>query len=243
MHKSDRLFQLINILRIHKSITAKELAIKLDVSERTIYRYIDDLSVSGIPIYGEAGKGYTLSEDFELPPIKLNKKEIEALILGVNLVSSWTGKTMRSAAKSLLNKIDAVIPKQIENEKLVRHARVPSGLRKEDSLRWEKIHIALNEKKWLRIKYESLNHSSTIRTIFPLGMFYWGGKWTLGSWCSLRNDFRDFRNDRMLSVEIIDFDFILPSNVTLENYIFLQETKEKQYITDTTLSVEALNNP
>jgi predicted DNA-binding transcriptional regulator YafY len=243
MHKSDRLFQLTNILRVHKVITAKELALKLDVSERTIYRYIDDLSVSGIPIYGEAGKGYTLSDDFELPPIKLNKKEIEALVLGVNLVSSWTGKTMKNAAKSLLNKIDAVIPKQIENEKPIRYARVPSGHRRDDSLRWEQIHTALNEKKWIRIKYESLNSSSTTRIIFPLGMFYWGGKWTLGSWCSLRNDFRDFRNDRMLSIEIIDFDSILPSTVTLEKYISLQENKEKQYATDTMLSVEILDNP
>lgn len=243
MHKSDRLFQLTNILRVHKVITAKELALKLDVSERTIYRYIDDLSVSGIPIYGEAGKGYTLSEDFELPPIKLNEKEIEALILGVNLVSSWTGKTMKNAAKSLLNKIDAVLPEQIENEKRIRYARVPSGHRKVDSIRWEQIHTALNEKKWIRIKYESLNNFSTIRVIFPLGIFYWGGKWTLGSWCSLRDDFRDFRTDRMLSVEIVDSNLILPSAVTLEKYISMQENKESQYATDTTLSVEIFNNP
>ncbi|WP_444939344.1 helix-turn-helix transcriptional regulator [Microbulbifer sp. JMSA002] len=75
MRKSDRLFQLANILRAHQPITAKELAEKLSVSERTIYRYMDDLSVSGIPVYGETGVGYRLSNGFELPPLQLTQEE------------------------------------------------------------------------------------------------------------------------------------------------------------------------
>lgn len=62
MRKSDRLFQLTNILRVHQPITARELAVRLSVSERTIYKYMDDLSVAGVPVYGEAGVGCGLSK-------------------------------------------------------------------------------------------------------------------------------------------------------------------------------------
>jgi predicted DNA-binding transcriptional regulator YafY len=87
VRKSDRLFQLTNLLRAHQPLTARELATRLCVSERTIYRYIDDLSLAGIPVYGEAGLGYRLSEGFEMAPLQLSATELEALITGVNLVA------------------------------------------------------------------------------------------------------------------------------------------------------------
>jgi biotin operon repressor len=110
VRKSDRLFQLTNLLRAHQPLTARELATRLCVSERTIYRYIDDLSLAGIPVYGEAGLGYRLSEGFEMAPLQLSAAELEALITGVNLVAVLTGKGMADPARSLLAKIEAALP-------------------------------------------------------------------------------------------------------------------------------------
>jgi len=74
MRKADRLFQLTNLIRARQPVTAHQLAEELGVSVRSIYRYIDDLSVSGIPVYGIAGEGYRLYEGFELPPLNLTEK-------------------------------------------------------------------------------------------------------------------------------------------------------------------------
>ena len=86
MRKADRLFQLVNLIRVHQPVTAAFLAERLEVSVRTVYRYIDDISASGIPVYGEAGRGYTLSEGFELPPLTLSDDELEALTLSVDMM-------------------------------------------------------------------------------------------------------------------------------------------------------------
>ncbi|TVP47432.1 MAG: HTH domain-containing protein [Halomonas sp.] len=100
MRKSDRLFQLTNILRRHQPITAKQLAVKLMVSEKAIYRYVDDRSLPGIPVYGEPGDGYRLSEGFELPPLQLTPGELKALITGVSFTASVQPWVMRLGENS-----------------------------------------------------------------------------------------------------------------------------------------------
>ncbi len=125
VRKSDRLFQLTNLLRAHQPLTARELATRLCVSERTIYRYIDDLSLAGIPVYGEAGLGYRLSEGFEMAPLQLSATELEALITGVNLVAVLTGKGMADPARALLAKIEAALPAKEARAPRVPVVRVP----------------------------------------------------------------------------------------------------------------------
>lgn len=110
MRKAERLFQLVNLIRAHQPITAEQLAQRIGVSVRSIYRYIDDLSLSGIPLYGEPGRGYALQADFELAPLTLSQDEIAALMLGVEMLSKSTGVALAAAARSLLSKIGAVLP-------------------------------------------------------------------------------------------------------------------------------------
>ena len=221
MRKSDRLFQLTNILRRHQPITAKQLAERLTVSERTIYRYVDDLSLAGIPIYGEPGVGYRLSEGFELPPLQLSSGELEALIVGVSLTASLTGEKFAAAAHSLLSKIEAALPN--ESQMIAHEDRVvrvlASHRQSEAYLLWGKVHTAIASGWWLRITYKSLSEAVTDRTVFPLGLFYWGGKWTLGCWCELRGGYRDFRVDRITKIELSEEDAVLPEDVSLSAYI------------------------
>ena len=226
MRKSDRLFQLTNILRKHQPITAKQLAEKLVVSERTIYRYVDDLSLSGIPIYGEPGVGYRLSEGFELPPLQLSPGELEALITGVSFTASLTGKDLAASAHSLLSKIEAVLPNE---SKLMsgedRVIRVPANHRGSGAYQlWGKAHSAIEKQCWLKIDYSSLSEVVTSRTVFPLGLFYWGGRWTLGGWCELRGDYRDFRVDRITKLDLSEHAGVLPKGVSLSAYIEFKNT-------------------
>ena len=221
MRKSDRLFQLTNILRRHQPITAKQLAERLTVSERTIYRYVDDLSLAGIPIYGEPGVGYRLSEGFELPPLQLSSGELEALIVGVSLTASLTGEKFAASAHSLLSKIEAALPNKSQmiahEDKVVRV--LAKHRQSEAYLVWGKVHAAIASECWLRITYKSLSEAVTDRTVFPLGLFYWGGKWTLGCWCELRGDYRDLRVDRITKLELSEQAGVLPEDVSLSAYI------------------------
>ncbi len=116
MRRADRLFDIIQILRRRKLVRARDLAEKLEVSERTIYRDIRDLAAGGVPIEGEAGVGYIMREGYDLPPIMFNEQEIEALVLGVRIVESWADPELAEAAGNVIAKVEAVIP-----ERLRRH--------------------------------------------------------------------------------------------------------------------------
>jgi len=219
MRKADKLFQLTNLIRSKQPITAERISEELGVSVRTVYRYIDDLSVSGIPIYGTTGIGYQLHDHFELPPLNLTEKELDTLILGVKMVSSWTGDTFSESANSLVNKIEAVLPEKLREE-YTRTIYAPdlSGKEKDRNL-WELMYKAIKNSISISINYKAQNGSKTSRVIYPLGLFYWGGKWTLGSWCTLRKDFRDFRLDRIDGENIKEKGTISNKSINLEAYL------------------------
>ena len=98
MRRADRLFQIIQLLRNRRVTTARWLADVLEVSERTVYRDIQDLMVSGVPIEGEAGIGYVLKKSFDLPPLMFSREEIAALTLGARIVKSWADPQLAKAA-------------------------------------------------------------------------------------------------------------------------------------------------
>lgn len=201
MRKADRLFQLVNLIRSHQPITAEQLAERIGVSVRTIYRYINDLSVSDIPVYGEPGLGYALDEDFELPPLTLTRDEIIALMLSVEMLSRSTGDDLATAAQTLLSKIGAVLP-----QRSVDPTRAPvralGNVLDGQSLRyWSALYRAIQRQQAVKIVYLSLNEQLSQRVIFPLGLFYWGSKWTVGTWCSLRKTYRDFRIDHIQELD------------------------------------------
>lgn len=227
MRKSDRLFQLTNLLRAHQPLTARELATRLCVSERTIYRYMDDLSLAGIPVYGEAGLGYRLSEGFEMAPLQLSAAELEALITGVNLVAVLTGKGMADPARALLAKIEAALPAQGIQVDCDPVVRVPDYRTAHPVYaRWDQLHEAITAGRWLEIGYQDAKACKTGRHIYPLGLFYWGVCWTLGAWCALRQAYRDFRVDRIDTLAQCRQGEGAPPGVTLADYLTLRQSDE-----------------
>jgi predicted DNA-binding transcriptional regulator YafY len=113
MRRADRLFRIVRILRGGRLQTARMLAEKLQVSDRTIYRDVRDLQTSGMPIEGEAGVGYTLRRDLDLPPLMFTRDELTALVLGARLVQAWGGATSMAAAGQALQRIEAVLPPEL----------------------------------------------------------------------------------------------------------------------------------
>jgi len=204
MRKAERLFQIVNLIRVHQPITAATLAQRLGVSVRSIYRYIDDIAQSGIPVYGEGGLGYQVHKDFELPPLSLNPNELEALVLAVEMLSRSVGNELSAAALSLLAKIEAALPTPVKARAQANIRALSSPYTQQQKLYWDQLHAAIRGQAAVHIRYQSLDELSSQRSIFPLGIFYWGGKWTVAAWCCLRQDYRDFRIDRILSLAVVE---------------------------------------
>lgn len=218
MRKAERLFQVVNLIRTKQPITAEKIAEELDVSVRTIYRYIDDLSVSGIPIYGTTGIGYKLHAHFELPPLNLTEGELDALILGVKMVTSWTGDSLAASARSLASKIESELPSDLKKE-YSRTIYAPDYSDNSNNKNvWEVIYKSIKKLNSVLIEYRALDGAETTRTIYPLGLFYWGGKWTIGSWCTLRQDYRGFRLDRIEKISTKD-EVLNSKEINLEAYL------------------------
>lgn len=202
MRRADRLFQLIQLMRRRPVVTAASLARDLEVSERTVYRDIRDLMLSGVPIEGEAGVGYTLRKGFDLPPLMFTASEIEALVLGARVVQSWGDPALAKAASDALVRVEAALPDRlkanIERTPLFAPAfHVPQSVLS----RLSTIRSAIDGSQKVLLHYSDAKGEVTVRTVRPLGLFFWGAIWSLEGWCELRNDFRAFRLDRMNAVE------------------------------------------
>jgi predicted DNA-binding transcriptional regulator YafY len=201
MRRADRLFQIVQHLRGGRLVTARMLAEKLEVSERTVYRDVADLMASGVPIDGEAGVGYILRSGFDLPPLMFTRDELAALTLGARFVKAWGGARLALAAEEALVKIEAVLPEK-ERRVAAETNLFAVGFGLPDAVRevFDRLELAIRERRRVHVIYEALDGESTERDLRPLGLYHWGKVWTLAAWCELRADFRNFRADRITGI-------------------------------------------
>ncbi|MBZ5555871.1 MAG: YafY family transcriptional regulator [Acidobacteriia bacterium] len=221
MRRADRLFQIIQLLRRRRTATtATHIAGRLGVSERTVYRDIRDLVLAGTPIDGEAGVGYRIRPGYDLPPLMFDRDEIQALVLGARIVRQFGDPALARASETILNKVAAVIPKNLAPLLSDTRLFVPSmlsGGKSADALSLAR--EALIERRKLRLTYASAKGDGTERTVRPLGIFFWGRTWTLAAWCELRNDFRNFRLDRVSRSSMLDTTFEDEAGKTLKDLL------------------------
>lgn len=220
MRRADRLFQIIQYLRNRHLTTARWLSKKLEVSERTIYRDVQDLMLSGVPIEGEAGVGYMLRQGFDIPPVMFTKDEIEALVIAARMVKTWAGTKLARSAEFALDKIEAVLPENLKAELEKPRLFVPEILADLDTgAKLDQIREAINEHKILRFDYNSIEQQTSKRQLRPLGLFFWGKVWTLASWCELRKDYRSFRVDRIEQLSTCDQYFDEDENISFNQFL------------------------
>jgi predicted DNA-binding transcriptional regulator YafY len=204
MRRADRLFQIIELLRGKKAVTARTIAQQLRVSERTIYRDVADLMASGVPIEGEAGVGYLLRRGFDLPPIMFDREEIEAVVAGTRLVRALAGAQLGDAAQRVIAKVEAVLPANRRAE--LRESRVYAPPYSVSSMLGERLDVlrnAVNSRNVVEFSYTRIDGADSTRQIRPMAMFYWPPNWLAGGWCELRQDFRNFRVDRMNALQVL----------------------------------------
>lgn len=196
MRRTDRLFDIIQILRDGKLHRAQDIAARLEVSTRTIYRDMDTLAASGVPVEGERGVGYMVREAITLPPLNLTIAELEALNLGMAIVAEAADPDLRAAAQSLADKIDAVLPEQtVAEADAWKFAVYPFADAARGFTHMPALRAAIKARQKLQLSYRRIDGTLTERIIRPLHMEYWGRVWTLTAWCETRSAFRVFRAD------------------------------------------------
>ncbi|WP_299404167.1 YafY family protein [uncultured Roseobacter sp.] len=220
MRRTDRLFDIIQILRDGKLHRAQDIAERLEVSTRTIYRDMDTLMASGVPVEGERGVGYMITEAITLPPLTLTVEELEALNLGVAIVAEAADTDLKSAALSLADKVDAVLPTQtIAEADAWKFAVYPFADAARGFSHMPTLRAAISAKQKLRLTYTSKEAQVTTRTIRPLHMEYWGRIWTLTAWCEMRDAFRVFRVDLIQTAEALPELFVDEPGKTIADYV------------------------
>jgi predicted DNA-binding transcriptional regulator YafY len=205
MRRADRLFDIVQLMRRNRLVRAQDLARELEVSERTIYRDIAALIASGVPIEGEAGVGYILRGELDLPPLMFGEEEIEALVLGARIVEGWADPGLAHAASKVLAKVESVLPDRLRGYM----DAVPLDAPRDHWAAPVEIDIAalrraIRERQKLAFIYRSKGGEVTERTVRPLLLSFYGSVWNLTSWCEMRRDFRTFRLDMVYAPRFLD---------------------------------------
>lgn len=205
MRRADRLFQLIQILRrVNRPVTAAKLAEELEVSKRTVYRDIADLVGQRVPIEGEAGLGYTLSEFYNMPPLMFTQDELEALVLGVQLVQSLPDKTIGNSAKDVFAKIRDVIPPSFIATLSDAGVRIKSRELEPEKQDTRYLREAIRANKKIRITYFDRDDNKSERVVWPIILGYDEAYCLLIAWCEQRQQYRHFRVDRIRQIDRLD---------------------------------------
>jgi predicted DNA-binding transcriptional regulator YafY len=232
MRRADRLFRIVQLLRSGRLKTAAALAERLQVSERTIYRDVRDLQLGGQPITGEAGVGYTLRREFDLPPLMFTSDELTALVLGARLVQAWGGAQNAAAAGSALARIEAVLPTELA-ARLDAIALYAPGSQMSAAHRGllDELHAACLAKRVVEFRYTRLQEEAARaedRCVRPLALAFWSGVWTLTAWCETRDDFRTFRMDRIEAMRVLEREFVPKRGQRLEDFLKRVRAAEKE---------------
>lgn len=226
MRRADRLFQIVQLLRNRRSVTARFLAERLSVSERTIYRDIQDLSLSGVPVEGEAGVGYILRHSLDIPPLMFSEDEIQAIVLGARMVGTWGGQGLSQAARNAVDKIEGALPEDLRHLTQQSHLySLPYEFESETYANIDVLRKAIHKKQVINFNYIRIDDTPSHRSARPLALYFWGRVWTLTSWCLLRDSFRNFRIDRMHNIQLSGEIFTDEPGCSLQDYITLMENQ------------------
>ena len=201
--QESRLFKIVYYLLNKGQATAPELAEKFEVSVRTIYRDVDALSEAGIPVYAEAGRngGIHLMKDFVLNKTVLSKQEKQEILTALQSIHS----VQNMGSSETLQKLSALFRLSSQNWLEVDFSRW--GSRESDNKKFELLKSAVIHKKCMQIRYASSYEAISERVVHPYKLVYKARAWYLQAFCTVRQDWRTFRCNRILDLQILNESF------------------------------------
>lgn len=215
MAKNDNMLAILWMLNTGEKITAKQIADKLEMNIRTVYRYIDALSASGVPILSDAGHngGYTLQNNFIQSPLLFDMDEKKAL-LHAAVFAKEAGYPLSAALDSATSKLFQY-SNEAQGRTLDHHRMGLDVINCTDSASFEVKLSALDKaiagENAVEIEYRTgRDEHHQKRKINPYGLVYWNHKWYVVGFCHLRREVRSFRVERILKIELSEDAFIRP---------------------------------
>ncbi len=243
---ATRLLSLILLLQSRARWKASELKKELNVSERTVHRYIAMLEEMGIPIYSERGPygGFSLLRGYKLPPLIFTAEEATVLYMGANLIREVWGQTYNDAVTSVTAKLDNVLPDDLRHQVAqARQSLFVSGLTARDYRPWEQAIHTLREcianRRCISLQYQSFGLKQTERVVEPYALTLQWGLWYLVGYCRLRQDLRTFRIDRIQNITPVQDCFAMPRDFDVREYMARTRHFEPNYWVKVQIGVAA----
>lgn len=217
--RAARLFALLDILRFNnRPLSARDLAGQTGVTERTIYRDIATLQSMGAPIRGESGLGYQLERGYFLPPLHFNKDELDAIAIGMKLAAARGDPELAMSAKQVAAKIEAIIP-EADKGAIQHNQMIAWSGNQSAAYTLKDLRRAVRERRKLKLTYRDLNDNLSVRSVRPLGITAFEAIWLLTAWCENREDFRNFRVDRIEAIERLSARFAPETGKEFKDYL------------------------
>ncbi len=243
MNRIDRLAAILIQLQSRRLVKAQDIADKFSISLRTVYRDIHALEEGGVPVIGEAGTGYKLMEGYKLPPVMFNQDEASALLTAAKLVQSKTDAGISKHYISALDKIKAVLRLSEKDhiEEIDEHIAVmnhPAIVHQPPAeLYLQSLLKAISSSSVIEINYTSIEKNETTRRkVEPVGIYYLGSHWYLIAFCQMRNDYRNFRTDKIDNLAITE-EIISKTHPPLQS--FISEMSAERQVQKVVIDVEA----
>ncbi|MCX7942671.1 MAG: WYL domain-containing protein [Dictyoglomaceae bacterium] len=222
-----KLYDLYKIIESKNFPTNEELQRKLEVSEKTIDRYISIFRDNfGAPIkYDRYKKGYCFTEKWEFPFPKLTEGEIFSLLISINLIEEFKNTPLEDTFKSLSQKLELLLPEEIsikskEIEMILSVSLSPIKMKVNIKEIFEKIFSAIRNKKRILANYYSIERDEiTQRKIDPYHIYNYEGVWYFFGYCHLRKEIRDFALDRIQKIRILSEKFEFPKDFDAKEYL------------------------
>ncbi|WP_205500093.1 helix-turn-helix transcriptional regulator [Rufibacter psychrotolerans] len=222
MNRVDRLFGILTLLQSKKYVTAEKIAEAFAISVRTVYRDIKALGEQGVPVGFEPHKGYFVVQGYFLPPVSFTSEEANALLLMEAMVFGFTDKSIHTHYASALNKVKAVLrTTQKEQLDFLHHhikLQLPACLNN-DYEYLAVIQQAISNKCILEIGYKNNKAEVSKRRVEPIGLIFYAFSWHLIGWCHHRQDYRDFRVSRILTLKNTELPFLKPDHMPVSEYM------------------------
>lgn len=243
MNRIDRVTAILIQLQSRKVVKAQDIADRFGISLRTVYRDIKTLEEAGIPLYGEAGIGYSIMDGYRLPPVMFTKEEATAFLTAEKLIEKLTDASTDESYKSAMYKVRAVLRstekdflETLDNQIQV-FKRSRRAIQEKQPRALQSILKGIAGKQVLQIGYFAHhNQQQSDREVEPMGVFFLENFWHLIAWCRLRKDYRDFRIDRISSIRLTD-EIFKNDHPSLDHYLE-QKKKEKQELVSVILLVK-----
>ncbi len=231
MKKFDRVTSILIHLQTRQLVRAKDLAEQFDVTERTIYRDIRTLENAGVPIVAEPGVGYYLDKAYTLPPVMFSRDETAALLIGSKIIENQVDDATLGQFQQAMNKVRSVLDSadrhylDIIDKDIVVQQPPRSTVTASDDKWLRECRTALARMQATAIEYGA-NTGQTLssRIVEPVGLYFYAHHWHLIAWCRLREDYRDFRLDRIRQLALLSEQFRRRNYKSLRDY--LQQTKQ-----------------